>query len=178
MKFDLVRFDPARHAALLTRFLCAHEWPFHGCLRPGPEVVARWLAEGRFDGDDARSAWVLAGEEPAGLIALQEIGDATPVFDLRVAAPWRRRGVGRRALAWAVEESFGPLDKRRLEAHTRADNGPMRGLLRAEPGWVQEAHHRQAWPDHQGGWVDAVTYALLRDDRARGARTPVPPLEP
>jgi RimJ/RimL family protein N-acetyltransferase len=174
---SFVPFRPEREAEALVAWLSREEWPFHGSRRPEPARVRGWLEAGRFHGREARSFWLRAGEETAGLLALQDLLDPTPVFDLRVAAAWRRRGVGRRALAWLAERVFVAEDRARVEAHTRADNAPMRALLRAA-GWVHEAHHRQAWPDEAGALHDAVTYALLRADWARGARTPVPPLEP
>lgn len=177
MELAVVPFLPGSEAEALVEWIAADHWPFHGSPRPGPERVRGWVAAGRFHGPEARSFWLRApGGEPAGLVALQDLEDLTPVFDLRVATPWRRRGVGRRALAFVAEHALGALDRPRVEAHTRADNAPMRALLRAA-GWVQEAHHRRAWPDEAGALHDAVTYALLREDHLRGTRTPVPPLE-
>lgn len=177
MELEVVPCDPVREAAALTHWIAAHEWPYHGSRRPTPERVQGWIAEGRFDGPGARSFWLRIAGEPAGFLALQELEDPTPVFDLRIAAPWRRRGVGRAALVWLARRVFEVEDRPRVEAHTRADNAPMRALLRAA-GWVHEAWHRQAWPDEAGRLHDACTYALLRDDWRQGTRTTVPALDP
>jgi RimJ/RimL family protein N-acetyltransferase len=171
-------FEPAQDADRLVLLLTGSEWPFHGSRRPSAEKARGWVEAGRFgNGDEARGFWGLADGEPAAFLAVQELEDPTPIFDLRVAGPWRRRGVGRSALAFLPRWLFEQTDKLRVEGHTRADNGSMRALFRAA-GWVQEAHHRRCWPDEAGGWHDATTYALLKADWLAGARTPVPPLDP
>ncbi|MFE6907823.1 hypothetical protein [Streptomyces erythrochromogenes] len=48
----------------------------------------RWGADGRFDGEDT-----------AGLVRLMDLGDGTPVFDLRIRTRNRGRGIGGRAPA-------------------------------------------------------------------------------
>jgi RimJ/RimL family protein N-acetyltransferase len=170
-------FAPGTEADALASFLCASTWPYHVYPSPERAIVLPWIESGRFgNNDDARGFWGVAGTERVAFLAVQELEDPTPVFDLRIASPWRRRGIGRSALRFVAAWAFGEGQKHRIEAHTRADNLAMRGLLRAE-GWVQEAHHRCAWPDHEGAWHDAVTYALLRDDLCRGTRTPRPPLD-
>ena len=175
---EVVAFDPALDSSALVAFLCANEWPFHVFPRPGEEKARGWLEAGRFHTPgSSRSAWLVEAGERLGFVTLEELEDPTPIFDLRVAEKARRRGVGRRAVAWCVEEAFRVEGKTRIEAHTRADNAGMRGVLRAMPGWAQEAHHRRAWPDAEGRHHDAVTYALLREDWQRGTKTPVPPLE-
>lgn len=175
-------FEPAGETELLADFLVANRWPYHGNPEPSRETVLEWIAEGSFGNSaETRRFWGrlkdgTAARPRVAFLALRELEDPTPVFDLRVAEAWRSRGAGRSALAFLADWTFGEAEKLRIEAHTRADNAPMRALLRAA-GWVQEAHHRQAWPDRQGGWHDAVTYALLRDDHVSGTRTPCPPLE-
>ncbi len=110
------------------------------------------------------------------MVAFRELEDPTPVFDLRILSGARGRGLGRAALAWIARWVFETQRHARIEAHTRADNAAMRRALRA-CRWVQEAHHRRCWPDAEGGFHDAVTYALLRDDWRSGTSTPVPPLD-
>lgn len=170
-------FDPGTEGDDLANLLSANVWPYHGTTAPLREVALEWIAAGRFgNGSDVRGFWGHVGVERVAFLAIRELEDPTPVFDLRVAEPWRRRGVGRSALRFLAEWTFGEGEKHRVEAHTRSDNESMRGLLRAQ-GWVQEAHHRQAWPDNAGHWYDAVTYALLRDDYIRSVRTPRPALD-
>lgn len=157
--------------------LTGDEWPFHVHPRPtceqAADAVERGLYGGPSAGGAARAFWIEVDGERAGLVTLRELDDPTPVFDLRVRTPFRGRGVGRAAVRFLAEHVFTATDKHRLEGHTRADNVRMRRTFRAA-GWVKEAHHRRAWPDGAGGWCDAITYAVLKDDWARGASTPVP----
>lgn len=171
-----VSFDPLRDADAdaLAEWIAADVWPYHGTARPTAGQVRDWIAHGRFTGDESRSFWIRAPGEPrAGLIAIQELSDVTPIFDLRIRSAYRRRGLGREALDWLAGHVFSTTDRHRIEGHTRADNEPMRRLFGAM-GWVLEAHYRQAWPAEGGGYHDAVSYALLRADWASGARTSVP----
>lgn len=162
----------------LAVFLASDEWPFHGNPRPDEDTARRQvLEERRFTGPGARAWWIVEDGERVGVVALQELEDPTPVFDLRLAAAARGRGLGRRAVALLAERLFTETDKPRLEAHVRADNEAMRRCLAAAGPWVQEAHHRQAWPDAAGVMHDCVTYGLLRRDWETGRPTPVPPLD-
>jgi RimJ/RimL family protein N-acetyltransferase len=162
----------------LAAFLASEEWPFHGNPRPDEDTARRWaLEERRFSGPGARAFWIVESGERVGVAALQELEDLTPVFDLRLAAAARGRGLGRRAVGLLAARLFEETDRNRLEAHVRADNAAMRRCLEAAGAWVQEAHHREAWPDAAGVMHDCVTYGLLRRDWTTGRPTPVPPLD-
>ncbi len=167
---------PDERAALIE-LLTGDAWPFHVLVRQTPERAAAAIDEGLYggptSGGGAQAFWIELEGQAAGLVTLRELDDPTPVFDLRVRTPFRRRGLGRAAVRWLAGHVFSTTDKHRLEGHTRADNLPMRRTFRA-CGWVKEAHHRRAWPDADQGWHDAITYAVLKDDLARGAVTPVP----
>lgn len=173
-----VHADPIRlpdEAPALAAWLASDEWPFHGTRRPTVEKAAGWIADGLY----TPSFWLRErpGADPVGVVALRELEDPTPVFDLRLRSSARGRGLGRAALGWLARHVFETLGQHdRIEAHTRADNAAMRRTLRA-CRWVQEAHHRRCWPDAEGGRHDAVTYALLKDDWRSGTTTPVPPLD-
>ncbi len=170
------RFVPLRRPTddpALIAWLTSETWPFHGRARPSAADVEGWLASGSFEGPDNQPRWIEVAGERAGLLVLRELEDPTPVFDLRLRAPYRGRGLGRAAVRWLAEHVFTTTDKARLEGHTRADNLAMRRVFEAV-GWVQEAHYRQAWPDAAGKLHDAVTYAVLRSDWASGTVTPVP----
>ena len=170
-------FDPETESAELIAFLCGNTWPFHVNTSPDEPTVTKRIDSGDFgNNESARGFWGRVEGDAAAFVALQELEDPTPVFDLRVAEAWRRRGVGRSALRFLSTWVFEDANKHRVEAHTRADNTAMRALLRSE-GWVQEAHHRRAWPDADGAWHDATSYGLLRDDVRENRRTPRPPLD-
>ena len=109
-------------------------------------------------------------------MALHELSDWTPVFDLRLATAWRGQGLGRRVMPWLADYVFRETRTHRIEGHARAANLPMRRVFQA-CSWVKEGHHWQAWPDGNGRFHDAVTYALLRADWEGGKSTPVPWLD-
>lgn len=170
-----LRFEAYQEADAsgLVEWLTSEVWPFHGSSRPTADKVRSWIEEGSFTGEENRTLWIhTADEERVGLLVLHELTDLTPVFDLRLKSSARGRGLGGAALAWLACYVFTECDKHRLEGHTRVDNVAMRRTFRA-CGWVKEAHYRQAWPDDQGRYHDAVTYAILRDDWKRGTSTPV-----
>ena len=170
-----LRFEPieSEHHDDLLSWLTSDTWPFHGTRNPSEEKVGKWIADGQFGSDDDRGFWILESSDRVGIVVLHELTDPTPVFDLRLSTAARGRGLGRSVLGWLAEHVFTRCGKHRLEGHTRVDNRAMRRAFRAA-GWVKEAHHRRAWPDEEGEFHDAITYALLKEDWERGTTTPVP----
>ncbi|MBC3839647.1 GNAT family N-acetyltransferase [Streptacidiphilus sp. 4-A2] len=164
--------DPEEAEALVA-FLCRHDWPFHGTAQVSAELARQWLSDGLFEGPTTQTFWLTADGERVGLIRLLDLGeDGAPLFDLRIAAPHRGRGLGRAALDRLTRylfEEFPAVD--RIEGTTRRDNTAMRRtFLRC--GYLKEAHYRQAWPAADGRVHDTVGYAVLRQDWRDGTRTP------
>ena len=156
----------------LVAFLTDEDWPFHAGGRPSPQDVRDRLERGHYDGPTTRTFWVLADGERAGLLRLEDLGDDTPMFDLRLSTPFRGRGIGTRAVQQLTNEVFtGFPHVHRIEATTRQDNIAMRRALR-RAGYAKEAHYRDAWPARDGGHHDSVGYAVLRRDWATGTVTP------
>ncbi len=170
-----LRFVPHDRSAdaSLVEFLTGSVWPFHTepCLDPA--VVLRRSSDGDFDTSGERECWwALCGGERIGLVVIFDLGDPTPMFDLRIAARFWGRGYGTTTVRWLTARIFSTrADKERIEATTRADNWAMRAVL-ARCGYAKEAHYRQAWPGADGA-CDAVGYAILRSDWLTGRTTPV-----
>ncbi|MPQ99706.1 GNAT family N-acetyltransferase [Modestobacter sp. I12A-02628] len=170
MQTDLVQ---PGDADALVGFLTGEPWPFHAGVRPGAADVRARIAAGAFTGPDVETYWLSRPAAPrAGLLRLFDLGDDTAEFDLRVRAAHRGSGLGTEAVGWLVGQVFDHHACTRVEAMTRVDNVAMRRVL-VRCGWVKEAHHRRAWPTADGSAVDAVAYAVLRQDRADGTTTPV-----
>ncbi len=171
MRLDYQRWTPA-DAGPLTDFLAGGDWPFHagGLTRDG---IAAGVASGEYDGDTARTFWITRKSDRVGLIRLWDLADPTPMFDLRVRAADRNRGIGAQATAWLTQYIFSKFPQAtRIEATTRQDNVAMRrALLRA--GYVKESHYRDAWPGDGDTVHDAIGYAILRRDWLAGTTTPV-----
>lgn len=172
--------------AALAELLSGDEWPFHGNSRPSRETAEGWLAAGRFTGSRVRSFWMRAAgadatsqacrnppEVPVGIVTLRDLGDPTPVFDLRVRSAYRGRGYGSAAVRWLTGYLFTEFPEiRRIEGHTRRDNLAMQRVFE-RCGYVREAHHRQAWPGSDGSVHDSFGYAILRQDWLSGDITPI-----
>ncbi|MDX3310949.1 GNAT family N-acetyltransferase [Streptomyces sp. NPDC054884] len=153
-------------------FLARDTWPFHVAADVTRDDVREWAADGVFDGKQTRTFWIIVDGEAAGLIRLMDLGDDTPLFDLRIASDHRGRGVGTRALAWLTRYLFTELpDTERIEGTTRQDNVAMRRTFQ-RGGYVKEAHYRDAWPGAGGRRYDSVGYATLRRDWETGTVTP------
>lgn len=162
-----LRFEPfAGEIDELVRLLTGSTWPFHGTPHPSPEEIRKSFAEGVYTGEHVRTTWIVEadGGERIGFLRAFDLDDPTAVFDLRIAEPWRRRGIGSAALRWLVERLFSERSTLlRIEAHVRADNrGMSRTLERC--GWIREAFRRDAWPSRDGTLHDAVGYAITRSD--------------
>lgn len=165
-----LRFDPVAlsDSQLLASFLAASRWPFHHEQTVDESWVRDRLELGHFFGQDARSFWIRAEAEPPwGFARVFDLNDTTPLLDLRIAASARGRGVGTLALrglsAWLFSE-FPETD--RLGGYTRHDNLAMRRVFE-KCGFRQEALHRRAWRVPGGPAVDAVCYAILREEAER-----------
>ena len=155
----------------LVIFLTGERWPFHGSPVVTADQARRWIAAGRYHSDDNRAFWITVDGEDAGLIRLMDLADSTPVFDLRLRAQWRGKGIGGQALRWLTAYLFTEFPAiRRVEGTTRQDNRAMRRTFQ-RAGYVKEAHYREAWPVNGGEVYDAVGYAILRRDWLAGTTT-------
>lgn len=166
-----LRFDPVQpaDAALLGAFLSSCEWPFHGERRVDGDWVRGRLESGHFFGARARSFWIRddADEAPLGFARAFDLEDVTPLFDLRLGEASRGRGVGTLALRGLTTWLFAEYPETgRFAGYTRQDNLAMRRVFE-KCGFVQEAQHRRAWPVSGGEPLDAVGYAILREEAAR-----------
>jgi RimJ/RimL family protein N-acetyltransferase len=151
-------------AESLVTFLTGDTWPFHGSPVVTADQARQWVAAGRYHGDDNRAFWITVDGDVAGLIRLMDLGDSTPIFDLRLRAQCRGKGIGGQALRWLTGYLFTELPAiRRVAGNTRQDNQAMRRAFE-QAGYVQEAHFREAWPVDGGEVYDAVGYAILRRD--------------
>jgi len=157
----------------LSELLTSERWPYHLDVEPTPQSVEANLAHFQPSAENAPH-WIELEGERVGLLVLRELDDPTPVFDLRLRAAWRGRGLGGAALEWLARETFEVHGKHRLEGHTRADNRPMQALFTKTPGWLLEGCFRQTWRDREAGvWRDALAYGLLADDWRAGVVTPL-----
>ncbi|MEU4154100.1 GNAT family N-acetyltransferase [Streptomyces sp. NPDC026659] len=170
MDLTFRRFAPSEADALVD-FLTGDTWPFHASAAPDGDEVRRWISAGRYDGEENRAFWIMAGDSTAGLIRLMDLADDTPLFDLRVRSRWRATGIGGTALTWLTRYLFEECPRvRRIEGTTRQDNAAMRRAFQ-RCGYVKEAHYRDAWPGTGGSVHDAVGYAVLRRDWESGGVT-------
>ncbi|WP_293909173.1 GNAT family N-acetyltransferase [Deinococcus sp.] len=162
---------------VLIAFMTTETWPFHGIPNLSPEQVQGQAERGTYWGEDVESWLIEEAGLTVGFVRLFDLSDSGALFDLRLRAAARGRGLGTAALRWLSGDLFGAYPHlNRIEAHTLVGNLAMRrALLRT--GFVQEAYHRQSW--RQGEQLlDSVGYALLRSDWASGTVTPIPSGEP
>jgi RimJ/RimL family protein N-acetyltransferase len=161
---------------LLATWLSSERWSFHSNPEPKPERILEIADEGGFVGLNDSSFWVMLGTERVGLIHLfdlEDIGDGSPLFDLRIRNEFRGFGIGTQAVTWLTNHLFQEhTNLERIEGTTRVDNIAMRRVFR-RCGYAKEAHFRQAWHDVNGQRFDTVGYGILREDWATRTMTPV-----
>lgn len=120
----------------------------------------------RFDAGEAEALSDLLAGEPWPFHTVE-----TPMFDLRISAEHRGKGLGVEAVRWLTDRLFGEFPHvERIEGTTRQDNVAMRRVFR-RCGYVKESHYRKAWPDARGRKHDSVGYAIIRHDWQTGDMT-------
>lgn len=155
-------------AGTLAAWLTSERWPMHGLAEWTEAEVLDAVATGAFTDVNA-SFWVREGGERVGLLQFRWLDEPSPDVGLRVLERYRGRGIGTAMLVWAAAHVFNETPRHRLCGETRIDNVAMRRAF-DRCGWSQEAHYRASWPDGEGGWVDTIGYAILRDEwEAEGA---------
>jgi RimJ/RimL family protein N-acetyltransferase len=116
---------------------------------------------------------VIAHGSRVGLAVLEDLTDDTPLFDLRIAAEARGRGLGLAALRALTDHVFATRPQTdRFERQTREDNVAMRRTFR-RCGFVKEAHYREARPAEDGRRLASIGYGMLRRDWESGGTTQV-----
>lgn len=159
----------------LIEFMTTNSWPFHGQEHPVRALIEKTIEEGGYKSDQVRTFWIENDEgEQVGLVKIFDLQDDIPLFDLRIAEPYRGKGYGPKALKLVADFVFSlPEKKIRLEGNTRHDNFAMRKAFE-RTGFAKEAHIRQAWfSPKENRYYDAVTYGLTREDWQGGVTTPV-----
>lgn len=159
----------------LIHFMTTNSWPYHGQEHPVRALIQKTIEEGGYQSDQVTTFWVENDEgEQVGLVKIFDLQDDIPLFDLRIADPYRGKGYGPKALKMTADFVFSlPEKKIRLEGHTRHDNFAMRKAFE-RTGFVKEAHMRQAWfSTKENRYFDAVTYGMTREDWQQGITTPV-----
>ncbi|TWT24649.1 GNAT family N-acetyltransferase [Planomicrobium sp. CPCC 101110] len=159
----------------LINFMTTNSWPFHGIEHPVRGLIQKTIEEGGYQSDQVTTFWIENDEGmQVGLVKIFDLQDDIPLFDLRIADPYRGKGYGPKALKMIADHVFSlPERKIRLEGNTRHDNFAMRKAFE-RTGFVKEAHLRQAWfSPKENRYYDAVTYGMTREDWQAGITTPV-----
>ncbi|MEJ0053885.1 MAG: GNAT family protein [bacterium] len=136
-----------------------------------PIIDERGLAirdENYFSSETAQTLVCYDESKLLGFIHFDNIknsGSDAPSFTLCVDKDARGKGVGTKLLKEGIAYIFGRYDKiRRIYATTREDNAAMRKVFESL-GFRQEARHKKEWENRETGeYVDAVGYALLREE--------------
>ena len=132
-------------------------------IRMGRDALPRTLVIVRDEsviGDlylKVEDGWAQAeAPEPGGKESQAEIGWC-------LSPDHQGRGYATEAVAELVRICFEDLGLRRLTAEAFADNTPSTKVME-KLGMRREALHRRESLHRDLGWVDSVTYAILRDE--------------
>lgn len=172
------RVDELRDRNDLSAWLIGEEWPFHVNRQLTLEQVTRFVDEGLFSAPGTETFWI--STNAAGRVGLlrifdmDELGEDTPRFDLRIIQQHRNQRVGREAVRWVIGYLFTRWPAlQRIEGTTRSDNVAMQKVF-ATSGFVKEGHLRRAWQSADGSVHDTFLYAIIREDWSSGVTTPIP----
>lgn len=143
---------------VINVFIEQHKWPYH---REGSQKNFS------LDQLTKETKTILAFEREVlvGYIRITDFVDGeTPLFDVRIAEQCRGKGVGTKLVKEATNTVFKELPHTiRFEATTRIDNEAMKNVLKYL-GWTQEAHYRKGWQTSDTEYMDALGYAILREE--------------
>jgi RimJ/RimL family protein N-acetyltransferase len=106
---DHIRAGPARRRSHIHGLLAGEIWPFHSGGPIDAEAVTRRVANGEYNTASVHTYWIVVDGERCGFVKAFEVDDGTPLFDLRVAATHRGRGIGTAALVWLIAYLFDLL---------------------------------------------------------------------
>jgi RimJ/RimL family protein N-acetyltransferase len=180
VKLIPINLDVIDEQTALKTLFTTQIWPYHSRTHITDEQFQKWLDTGYFTNTNALSFWITqddAKKEKIGYIRLfdlEDIGDGSPLFDLRLIDCFRHQGYGKLALSKLVEYIYSRWPYQlRIEGTTRVDNTAMRKAFESNL-FVKEGHYRKTWPNAEGELMDTVHYALLRTDWENKSVTPVP----
>lgn len=173
MSITLTRLDPvgADRDALIG-FMTRNEFPFHVRHHPQAADIEALISKGAYRDEDNDSFWIDHVElGRIGFLRLEDLSEGDPLFDLRLDAPFRGRGLGQQVLRAVAGHVFRTMPSvHRFEGQTREDNIAMRKTF-LRSGWVKEAHYREGWPVDGGAPLASVAYSILRRDWESGETT-------
>ena len=115
----------------------------------------------------AATRLAVADGEKAGLVRLQDLTEDTPMFDLRVRASWRGRGLGKAAVNRLTDYLFTEFPEvMRIEGTTRQDNRAMRAIF-LKCGYAKESHYGTPGRARRGSF-DSVGTRFCGETGCRG----------
>lgn len=158
----------------IVTFLCSESWEYHSTPNPDSTLIHKNISEGYYNSSEVKSFFVKNESGVSiGFIRLFDLGDSTPLFDIRIAKSQRGKGFGESVLNTLIEYVFKNFKNiSRIEGYTREDNHAMISLFR-KCKFVKEAHHRKSWEQNTGEIFDSVGYCILKEDWLSGNTTPV-----
>jgi RimJ/RimL family protein N-acetyltransferase len=179
MQIKIKEYTPDREGELVD-LLSSQSWDYHSTPKITKEKVLEQLKNGYYTSSETRTFLIATGNEKAvGMIRLFDLGPhvnddkETPLFDIRLNAKSRSKGIGTEAVKWITDFVFiNYPNKHRFEATTRADNIAMRKVLE-KCGFTKEAHYREAWPDPEGRRYDCAGYSILKKEWQSKIKTSV-----
>ncbi|WP_042477497.1 GNAT family N-acetyltransferase [Bacillus ndiopicus] len=154
----------------LVQLLTENDWPYHSGISMDADAVKKAVEKGYY-ADDRETFWIIEDGEKAGILIINDINDSIPLFDIRLAATARGKGLGVKALKWMQDYLFGEKNKIRIEGYTRADNIAMRKSF-TKAGFVKEGYLRSAWENADGTVSDTVLYGAIYEDWKASTITP------
>ncbi|SDH65308.1 Protein N-acetyltransferase, RimJ/RimL family [Leifsonia sp. 98AMF] len=137
MAVSLHPLDPygADRDALID-FLTGNEFPFHVAPRLDRAAALAAIDAGAYGDDDHAAFWLqVPSGERIGTVRLDDLGDPTPLVDLRLDGGMRGRGLGTKALRATTDFVFDSMAAvNRFEGQTREDNTAMRRVFALRMG--------------------------------------------
>lgn len=111
MELEFRRVVLPGETEVLAEWFSNEEQPFHSKPHVTKERVFELVKEGYYSEPQAQTFWIIArdGQQQMGLIRLfdlEDIGDGSQLFDLRILKRFRGQGIGKIAVTWLTRYFF------------------------------------------------------------------------
>ncbi len=156
-----------KNSKLLINFLSSQVWSFHTDANLSKKEIEKKIKGGYYTKKDQVTFLVKNKYNLVGffrVFGLKNIDNETPLFDIRIASKFRKKGIGSAVVKFMLHYVFKNYNLiRKVEGTTREDNMGMQKVFQ-KVGFTKVAQFRKDWKGKDGVWHDTIGYDILKEE--------------